>query len=453
MHDRDVDHRDDPEDRGPRRAAREVRGQSAEQQVADVHHEHDRGGDEPRFPCPPHAPRGLRPDRPGEEKKTGEEHSDPGGGDRDGVEQRTLRPDPADRGEEDDHEGEVREPRQRNVHVEDAVHVALHRVGGRPDERHHARHDERRGGSDAEPGADAQHRRAAREGGLHHSIAAGTMVRPKTEYTTANAKSSPAHESAPTASPLSAALAPREPATSCGTSTGSARIGTSAARARRRKASTTSTTTTGGKAITPSATTTTRWKGSASGRSRSTSDRMPPTAATSVSMIESARTFPPKSASRPPGSATRPSSASSSSSRSNERIVARIVANASASQKSADATSASRATAEPTTMFSSNTSTVLRVTAATIPSGCRRSARSSRTATRPMRSSSLMLGRDPPVDRDVRCGQVVELEVRVRGHDDGPASLACACDRLAQPGHTPVIEISERLVEQQDRDV
>src|SRR3989475_8265246 len=387
-----VDDRDDPEDRGARRATREVRGQPAERQVADVHHEHDRGGAEPRLPRPPHAPRGLRPYRPCDQKEAGEEHPDLGGGDRYRVEDGALRPEPAHRREEDDDEGEVREPRQRNVHVEDAVHVTLHRVGGCPEERHHARHDERRGGSDAEPRTDAQHRRAARKGGLHHSIAAGTMVRPKTEYTTANAKRSPAHESAPTASPLMAELGPREAATSCGTRTGNARIGTSAARARNRSASTTFTTTTGGSAITPSTTTTTRWNGSASGRSSSTSDRMPPTAATSARTMDSARTLPPKSASRPPGSATSPSSASSSSSRSKERIVARIVANASASQKSADATSASRATAGPTTRLSSSTRTVMNVTAATIPSGCRRSARSSRTATRPMRSRSLTRG-------------------------------------------------------------
>src|SRR2546428_4529918 len=186
---------------------------------------------------------------------------------------------PADRGQEGDDEREISEPGQRHVDVEDPVDVPLDRVGGRPEQRHHARHHERSGGSDAEPGTDARHpvRRTARDGGVCHSMAAGTMVRPMTVYTTENANKRPAHDSAPTASPESAALVPRVAATSCGTSTGSARIGTSAARARRRSARTTSTMTMGGRARTPGRTTTMRWTGSATGRARRTSERMRPT--------------------------------------------------------------------------------------------------------------------------------------------------------------------------------
>src|SRR3989449_4661692 len=383
--DRDVDHGNDPEDRGAGRAPREVRRQPPQEQIADVHDEHDRRRHEPWLPGPPHAPCRLCPDGPGHEEEASEEHADLCRRNGDRVKERPLCPEPADRREEDDHECEVREPRQGHVDVQDPVDVALHCVGGRPKERHHARHDKRRGGSDAEPWTDARQRISARDGGLCHSIAAGTMVRPMTVYTTANANRRPAHDRAPTASPLSAAPVPRVAATSCGTRTGRARIGTSAALARRRSARTTLTTTIGGSARTPSSTTTRRCSGSATGRSRRTSERMPPTAATSRRTIASESTLPPNNASRPPGSATRPSSASSSSSRSNERIVARIVANASASQNSAEATSASRAICGPTTRLSRSTSTAMKVTAATTPSGCRRSARSSRPATSAIR--------------------------------------------------------------------
>src|SRR5438034_5180681 len=355
MDDRDVHDGDDADDRGASRPAFEVCREAPQQQVADVHHEHHRGRDKARIPRPPHAPRRLRPDRPCDDEQAGEEHADLRRRDRERVEPRTARPEQADRREEHDDERKVRQPRRRDVHVDDAIHVALHGIGRRPHEPHPHGEERERCGDDAKPGTKPQ-LRERRSGGLDHSMAAGTMVSPSTAYTNANAASSAPHESATAASPASAAALPWLAAISCGTSIGNERIGTTATRARTRSATTLFMTITGASATRPSSTTNARCPGSAISRSRRKIESAPPATPTMTMSRPSANAFPANNASRPPGRAMTASIASSSSSRSNDRCVMSIAAKRIAIQNTPLATSGSRARPGPNARLSRSTS-------------------------------------------------------------------------------------------------
>ena len=81
-------------------------------------------------------------------------------------------------------------------------------------------------------------------------------------------------------------------ATSCGSSTGTARIGTSAARPRRRSVSATSMMTIAGSATTPSATAMSACPGSESVRSSSAICSTPPTSPTAAIVAASAISLP-----------------------------------------------------------------------------------------------------------------------------------------------------------------
>src|SRR6185436_16498136 len=158
---------------------------------------------------------------------------------------------------------------------------------------------------------------------------------------------------------------------------------------------------------------------------------------------------------RPPSSTNTASIASSSSSRSNDRDATSVAAKRIAIQKSALATPGWRACPGPNARLSMSTSRPVNVNAATRPSGCRRSAASSRAATSSARSSafSSCLAQRAVVQDVAACGVLVELVMHMRRHEDGLPSHERGVDRGPQSDERIRVEIGERLVEEDERDL
>src|SRR5438105_2589427 len=142
--------------------------------------------------------------------------------------------------------------------------------------------------------------------------------------------------------------------------------------------------------------------------------------------------------------------ASSSSSRSKERLVPRIAAKAIAIQKSALATAGWLAASGPTARLSTRMSVATNVAALTIPSGCPRSARASRAAMSRIRcqvnASSGAHPGDDKVHDLVRAR--VELEPRVRRDDDAAPLAGEHADRPQQLRGRGIVDVPERPVEE-----
>ena len=146
---------DDREDGGVARLALRVLDREAQRLVGRVEQEHDQERDERRLvPHPPLAPRGLRPDRAGEQRADAEDQRQV---DRDvgaQVVPRVAGAQVLDRADPADHEAAERHDRQRHVHVEDLLREALVGV----DRRVERGQRERRGQHDR--GGDSERRQA-----------------------------------------------------------------------------------------------------------------------------------------------------------------------------------------------------------------------------------------------------------------------------------------------------
>ena len=134
--DRDVDRGHDPDDRGTGRAALGVIGQAAQEQVADVQRQEQRGRRQPRvLPLPEDAPDRAAPHHPAPDGEGGEDDADLGAGQRDGVEAQVALPEPADAGQRGHAEREVGQPGRSDVRVHDPLRVALVEVRRNDEQR------------------------------------------------------------------------------------------------------------------------------------------------------------------------------------------------------------------------------------------------------------------------------------------------------------------------------
>ena len=127
VHERDLEHGEQGEHGAAPGPLLVAAAEAAHREVADVGDEQERRGGQAGVPLPEHAPRQAAPQRPGDERDAHEQHADLGAGAGEAVPRRaSALPEQVDRrGDGGDDEGEVGEPRRRDVDVEDAHRLAL----------------------------------------------------------------------------------------------------------------------------------------------------------------------------------------------------------------------------------------------------------------------------------------------------------------------------------------
>src|SRR5262245_572095 len=373
MDDRHVDEAHDPDDGCPRRAARGVVGDPPDGEVADVDQEQDGRGREPRVPGPPRPPHGLSPQHPERDRERREQHADLGRGRRDPVPPRLLRLQVRDARDEQDEERQVREPCRRNVHVHDALDLALDRVGRRDHEREHGRGRERDQRGDAERSLAVARRRLAERalrGGRHQSSRRyPNTSTPTDRKTMSNAASRPSHDHASLAGPLAARSVARTPAISTGATSGSTSIGKIASRVRADSATTPNRLPTAASPTTPSTNADSIRAGLSTDRSnsRTTSTITARTSASSSSVTAAA--LPRNTAALSIGARSRPSSAPSSDSTWYARREAMTAENSTAIHSRPGATWSS--TSRPGPNANPNEISTVAANGSSVPSACR----------------------------------------------------------------------------------